>query len=117
MSVTVASSGEEALAKLAHVRCDVALLDLHLPGISGLDLLARLKEQQPEMEVILLTANSSVETAVLAMKRGAYDYLPNSVEQFPQAEAFTTILKRAGFKKAEYIPMTFETSILYVATK
>ncbi|MFM7148464.1 MAG: sigma-54-dependent transcriptional regulator [Gemmataceae bacterium] len=75
MSVTVASSGEEAMGKLAHVRCDVALLDLHLPGISGLDLLARLKEQQPTMEVILLTANSSVETAVLAMKRGAYDYL------------------------------------------
>jgi DNA-binding NtrC family response regulator len=75
MTVTVASSAEEALSKLTHVRCDVALLDLHLPGISGLDLLARLKEQQPEMEVILLTANSSVETAVLAMKRGAYDYL------------------------------------------
>ena len=53
MSVTVASSGEEALGKLAHVRCDVALLDLHLPGISGLDLLARLKELQPEMEVTI----------------------------------------------------------------
>ena len=47
----------------------------------------------------------------------AYDYLPNSVEQFPQAEKFTKILKNAGFKKAEYFPMTFETSILYVATK
>jgi len=75
MTVTVASSSEEALSKLSHVRCDVALLDLHLPGISGLDLLARIKETQPEMEVILLTANASVETAVLAMKRGAYDYL------------------------------------------
>ena len=75
MTVTAASNSEEALAKLAHVRCDVALLDLHLPGISGLDVLARLKEMQPEMEVILLTANSSVETAVLAMKRGAYDYM------------------------------------------
>jgi demethylmenaquinone methyltransferase/2-methoxy-6-polyprenyl-1,4-benzoquinol methylase len=47
----------------------------------------------------------------------AYDYLPNSVEQFPQAEAFTKILRNAGFKKAEYQPMTFETSILYIATK
>jgi len=47
----------------------------------------------------------------------AYDYLPNSVEQFPQAEKFTAILKQAGFKKAEFFPMTFETSILYVATK
>jgi demethylmenaquinone methyltransferase / 2-methoxy-6-polyprenyl-1,4-benzoquinol methylase len=47
----------------------------------------------------------------------AYDYLPNSVEQFPQAEAFTSILKKAGFTKADYHPMTFETSILYVAVK
>lgn len=47
----------------------------------------------------------------------AYDYLPNSVEQFPQTEAFTAILKKAGFKQADYHPMTFETSILYVALK
>ncbi|HWR02317.1 MAG TPA: bifunctional demethylmenaquinone methyltransferase/2-methoxy-6-polyprenyl-1,4-benzoquinol methylase UbiE [Chlorobaculum sp.] len=47
----------------------------------------------------------------------AYDYLPNSVEQFPQADAFTSILRKAGFSKAEYLPMTFETSILYIATK
>ncbi len=47
----------------------------------------------------------------------AYDYLPNSVEQFPQAEAFTAILKKAGFSKVAFHPMTFETSILYVATK
>jgi demethylmenaquinone methyltransferase / 2-methoxy-6-polyprenyl-1,4-benzoquinol methylase len=47
----------------------------------------------------------------------AYDYLPHSVEKFPQAEAFTAILKKSGFRKAEYFPMTFETSILYVAEK
>ncbi len=47
----------------------------------------------------------------------AYDYLPNSVEQFPQAEAFTAILRKSGFKSAEYLPMTFETSILYIAKK
>ena len=47
----------------------------------------------------------------------AYDYLPHSVEKFPQAEAFTAILKKSGFKRAEYFPMTFETSILYVAQK
>jgi demethylmenaquinone methyltransferase / 2-methoxy-6-polyprenyl-1,4-benzoquinol methylase len=47
----------------------------------------------------------------------AYDYLPHSVEQFPQAEAFTAILKRNGFRTAAFYPMTFETSILYVAGK
>ncbi len=73
--VTAAVSGEDALNKAAHVRFDVALLDLHLPGISGIDVLAKLKEQQPELEALMLTAHSSIETAVEAMRRGAYDYL------------------------------------------
>ena len=47
----------------------------------------------------------------------AYDYLPHSVEEFPQAEAFLSILKEAGFGTADYKPMTFETSILYIAGK
>ena len=47
----------------------------------------------------------------------AYDYLPHSVEEFPQGEGFTAILKDAGFRTAEYRPMTFETSILYTAQK
>ncbi len=73
--VTAAVSGEDALDKAAHARFDVALLDLHLPGISGIDALAKLKEQQPELEALMLTAHSSIETAVEAMRRGAYDYL------------------------------------------
>jgi DNA-binding NtrC family response regulator len=75
VTVIAAADAEEALAKAAHNRFDVALLDLHLPGLSGIDLLARLKERQPELEAIMLTAHGSLETAVEAMKRGAYDYL------------------------------------------
>ena len=74
-AVTAAGSGEEALGRAARGRLDVALLDLHLPGMDGIEVLARLKEMQPEVEVLLLTAHSSIETAVQAMKRGAYDYL------------------------------------------
>jgi DNA-binding NtrC family response regulator len=73
--VTAAVSGEDALNKAAHTRFDVALLDLHLPGMSGIDVLVKLKEQQPELEALMLTAHSSIETAVEAMRRGAYDYL------------------------------------------
>jgi two-component system response regulator AtoC len=73
--VTSAVSGEDAINKAAHVCFDVALLDLHLPGISGIDLLTHLKDQQPELEALMLTAHSSIETAVEAMRRGAYDYL------------------------------------------
>jgi DNA-binding NtrC family response regulator len=75
MTVAEAGSGEEALALAAQNRYDVALLDLHLPGITGIDVLAQLKECQPELEALLLTAHGSIETAIKAMKRGAYDYL------------------------------------------
>ncbi|MHB1426501.1 MAG: sigma-54-dependent transcriptional regulator, partial [Gemmataceae bacterium] len=73
--VTAAVSGEDALNKAKHARFDVALLDLHLPGISGIDVLTQLKECQPELEALMLTAHSSIETAVEAMRCGAYDYL------------------------------------------
>jgi DNA-binding NtrC family response regulator len=75
MAVTGAARGEEALAKAESHRWDVALLDLHLPGISGIELLEKLKERQPELEAIMLTAHGSLETAIQAMKKGAYDYL------------------------------------------
>jgi DNA-binding NtrC family response regulator len=74
-AVTAAASAEDALAAAAHTPVDVALLDLHLPGIDGLELLARLKGLQPEAEALLPTAHGSVATAVEAMRRGAYDYL------------------------------------------
>jgi DNA-binding NtrC family response regulator len=75
MTVTAAARGEEALAKPEASHWDVALLDLHLPGIGGIELLEKLKERQPELEAIMLTAHGSMETAIQAMKKGAYDYL------------------------------------------
>lgn len=75
MLVTEAADAEEALAKAAQNRWDVALLDLHMPGMSGIELLEKLKDQQPELEALLLTAQASIETAILAMRQGAYDYL------------------------------------------
>jgi DNA-binding NtrC family response regulator len=74
-AVTGAGSAEEALARAAQARYDVALLDLHLPGMDGIALLGKFKELQPEAEALMLTAHWSIETAVQAMKHGAYDYL------------------------------------------
>ena len=85
MDVTAAGSGEEALTRAERSRWDVALLDLHLPGMSGIDLLAALKERQPELEVLLLTAHGSIDTAIQAMKSGAYDYLAKPF-QLPDLE-------------------------------
>jgi DNA-binding NtrC family response regulator len=75
LPVTTAESGEEALAKIGRAGFDVALFDLHLPGMSGLDLLAQFKQAQPEAEVLMLTAHGSIATAIEAMRRGAYDCL------------------------------------------
>jgi DNA-binding NtrC family response regulator len=86
LAVTEAASGEEALVQAARSRFDVALLDMHLPRMSGIDVLDRLKESQPELEAIMLTAHGSIETAVEAMKRGAYDYLTKPFH-LPELEA------------------------------
>src|SRR5262249_31531826 len=71
MTVTAATSGEEALVAAEASRFDVALLDLHLPGMSGIELLDKLRQLQPELEALMLTAHGSIETAIQAMKRGA----------------------------------------------
>jgi DNA-binding NtrC family response regulator len=75
LNVAQAGNAEDALNKAEQNRFDVALLDLHLPGTNGVELLGQLKEKQPDLEAILLTAHGSIETAIQAMKRGAYDYL------------------------------------------
>src|SRR6478752_9668973 len=74
-AVQSAGNGEEALGLAERRNFDVAVFDMMMPGISGLELLKRFKESHPECEVILLTGQGSIETAVEAMKLGAYDYL------------------------------------------
>ena len=73
--VQVAASGEDALGLASRRNFDVAIFDMMMPGMNGLELLTRFKETHPECEIILLTGQGSIETAVEAMKLGAYDYL------------------------------------------
>ena len=78
--VVCAASGEEGLATLDREPFDLVLTDLMLPGVSGLDVLRQSKAQFPGTAVIVLTAFGSVETAVEAMKSGAFDYLTKPVD-------------------------------------
>jgi DNA-binding NtrC family response regulator len=78
--VTCAASAEEALAALERQPFHLIVSDLMMPGLSGLDLLKRIKADAPDTPVILLTAYGSVESAVDAMKSGAFDYLTKPVE-------------------------------------
>ena len=73
--VTVAESAQDALTKMAAKRFDLALVDIKMPGIDGVELQRRMREIDPEMLVIIMTGYASVETAIAALKNGAYDYV------------------------------------------
>ena len=74
-AVDAAGSGEEALDKLKNTHYDILLVDIKMEGISGLDVLKRVKEDDPDVAVVMITAYGSIATAIEAMKNGAYDYL------------------------------------------
>jgi two-component system response regulator HydG len=82
-SACIADSAEQAYRALEAQSFDAVLLDLRLPGAGGLDALRRIKERRPEAVVIVVTGYGSVQSAVQAMKNGAYDYVtkPFSVDE------------------------------------
>ena len=73
--VNTAENGENALKLMKKLIPDLIILDLKMPGIDGLDLLKEIKSHDPNILVILLTGHSSIDSAVSAMKAGAFDYL------------------------------------------
>jgi DNA-binding NtrC family response regulator len=72
---TTAQSAAQALERLNEFKFDVALLDVRMPGMSGVELLSRVKSSYPNLAVIMLTAVDEVDTAVETMKAGASDYI------------------------------------------
>lgn len=74
-TVTTAASGKEAIDKNRTAGFDLAILDLKMPEIDGVETMAKMKEIDPETDFIILTGYGTVESAVEAMKLGAYDYL------------------------------------------
>lgn len=90
--VQAASTGTDGKALLLSQRFDILITDLQLPGVDGLGLLQLCKEHAPRTEVILITAHGSVETAVSAMKLGAYDYV---TKPFQMEELLLTVERLA----------------------
>jgi DNA-binding NtrC family response regulator len=70
-----ASSGAEALEILAHRQIDLIITDLTMPEMNGLELIAHMQRQHYDIPILVVTANGSIESAVDAMRKGAYDYL------------------------------------------
>jgi DNA-binding NtrC family response regulator len=81
--VSLARNAEEAFSKIKEHSPDVILLDILLPDLDGLKVLERIKQNDPDMVVIMITATNTVNTAVEAMKLGAYDYVtkPFDIDQ------------------------------------
>jgi DNA-binding NtrC family response regulator len=81
-----AETAEAALESLETTPPDVIVTDLKLPNLSGVDLLRKIKEQLPRSEVAIMTGHGSIESAVEAMRQGAYDYIekPFRVEKLRQ---------------------------------
>jgi DNA-binding NtrC family response regulator len=73
--VSAAGSGEEGLKRIAEHEPDIVLLDLQMPGISGLETLKAIRESNPGVEVIMLTGHGSIDTAIESIRAGAFDYV------------------------------------------
>ena len=74
------ASAREALETIQQAEFDIALLDIKMPGMDGMELQARLKEADPDLTLVMMTGYASVETSVQALKRGAYDYITKPVD-------------------------------------
>ncbi len=88
---TSASTAEEAISILEKHSPNLVITDLHLPGVSGIELLKKVRLDYPETAVIVMTAYGTVQTAVEAMKAGAYDYLTKPIHPYE----LKTLVKRS----------------------
>jgi len=82
-NVSLASDGMEAIQKVDKERPDLALLDIWMPGLDGIEVLKRIKAMSPKLVVIMISGHGTIETAVKATKLGAYDFIekPLSLEK------------------------------------
>ena len=99
--VATATSGQQALDNLAEdgtTRFDVAVLDVKMPGMDGLETLGVIKDRHPLIEVIMLTGHATVESAIEGMKHGAFDYLMKPCDM----DTLVAKLDQAGQKKRDH---------------
>ena len=89
--VRSAGTGEDALEELEAATADLVLTDLKMPGMGGMEFLRRLKQRWPDTEVLVMTAYGSIDTAVEAMRCGAYDYVTKPIDR----ERFPVVIEKA----------------------
>ena len=96
--VTTSLNGEDAIRNVKGYNFDVVILDVRMPGMDGVEVLKAIKKIKPLSEVIMLTGQASVESAIEGMKLGAYDFLMKPCE----TEDLVTKISKAYEKKSEH---------------
>jgi DNA-binding response OmpR family regulator len=94
LPIQTAVNGEEALQKLAGNEYSLMLLDLKMPGMSGMQLLRKVREKWPKIRVIIITAHGTIESAVEALKLGAVDFIQKPFTPMEIRELATKVLER-----------------------
>lgn len=91
-TVSVAASAEQALMLLSDQRFDIVITDIRMPGMNGIDLLRKIKGKRAETQVIVITSHASIDSALAALRAGAYDYL---IKPFEDLELIPAVINRA----------------------
>ncbi|APR83330.1 Response regulator of zinc sigma-54-dependent two-component system [Minicystis rosea] len=97
--VTFEATASAGLERLGHEKIDAMILDLRLQDADGLDVLARAQDRSPDVPVIILTAHGTIETAVLAMQRGAYGFLTKPFEDHELMQKLAHAVERSALKR------------------
>lgn len=113
LTVSTASSGQEALYQLAGPKVEVVILDVKMPGLDGLETLARIRSAAPLVEVIMLTGHGTVESAVEGMKRGAFDYLMKPCDM----DILMTKVEQAAKQRRDHESRLLEAKAQMIAVK
>lgn len=92
LKVDIVGSGEEAIALASQQEYDAIIVDLSMPGIDGIETIERIKQINPDAEMIMLTGHATIESGVEAMKKGAGDFLQKPVD-------LSTLLQKIGEAK------------------
>ncbi|MEL6553304.1 MAG: response regulator [Cyanobacteria bacterium J06621_11] len=100
--VSVAADGPTALEQLKKASADLLLLDIQMPGMTGIEVLQAAMEQQPSLKVIMVSAHGSIDNAVDAMKLGAVDYLQKPFTPAELREAVARVLAREPMPEDGY---------------
>ena len=110
--VVTVDNGEHAMGHIHEKDFDVVIVDIKMAGMDGLQLLRRIKEARPDIEVVLMTAYASIETAKSALRYGALDYL---IKPFDHRDVID-IVEKGAVKRKEHLRTREEIKRLHIAT-